>query len=342
MTAPDIRPRVVVTQRIHSEIADLLSTHARVIVNESSAPWPRERLLELARDADALMVFMPDSLDDAFLAACPRLKIVAAALKGFDNFDVEACTRRGIWFSIVPDLLTDATAELALALLLGLARNVAAGDRLIRSGEFRGWRPILYGTGLHGATVGIIGFGPVGQALARVLKGFSCRVLYCDPNPSGAGDATQVSIDELLAQSQFVVPLLPLTPETFHLFNAATLEKMKRGSFLINVARGSVVDEEAVADALESGQLAGYAADTFEMEDWARTDRPRAISPRLLRLTDRTLFTPHLGSAVDLVRLKIERAAASSILQVLRGERPAGAVNKLTSVPAPERRSTRY
>lgn len=342
MTAPNARPLVIVTQRIHSEVADLLSAHARVAVNESSEPWPRERLLELTRDADALMVFMPDSLDDAFLAACPRLKIVAAALKGFDNFDVEACTRRGIWFSIVPDLLTDATAELALALLLGLARNVTAGDRLIRSGEFRGWRPILYGTGLHGATVGIVGFGRVGQALARVLKGFSCRVMYCDSNPSGASEATQTSIDDLLAQSQFVVPLLPLTPETICLFNAATLAKMKRGSFLINVARGSVVDEEAVADALESGQLAGYAADTFEMEDWARADRPRAISPRLLRLTDRTLFTPHLGSAVDSVRLEIERAAALSILQVLRGERPPGAVNEVTSIPGQERRSTPY
>lgn len=327
MTAPDARPRVVVTQRVHPEIVDLLSAHTSVVVNESSEPWPRERLLDLTRDADALMVFMPDSIDDAFLAACPRLKIVAAALKGFDNFDVDACTRRGIWFSIVPDLLTEATAELALALMLGLVRNVAAGDRLIRSGEFRGWRPILYGTGLHGATVGIVGFGRVGQALARILKGFSCRVLYCDPHPSGGDIATKTSIDNLLAQSRFVVPLLPLTPETFHLFNAATLAKMQRGSFLINVARGSIVNEEAVADALESGQLAGYAADTFEMEDWARPDRPRAIPPRLLRLTDRTLFTPHLGSAVDSVRLEIERAAASSMLQVLRGERPAGAVN---------------
>jgi phosphonate dehydrogenase len=321
--------RVVVTQRIHPEIADLLSQHADAVLNESPEPWPRERLLELARDADALMVFMPDSLDDAFLAACPRLRIVAAALKGFDNFDVQACTRRGIWFSIVPDLLTEATAELALALMLGLARNVTAGDRLIRSSEFRGWRPVLYGTGLHGATVGIVGFGRVGQALARLLKSFACRMLCCDPNPAGADVAIRTSLDDLLAQSQFVVPLLPLTPETSHLFDAGTLAKTMRGAYLINVARGSIVDEEAVADALESGQLAGYAADTFEMEDWARADRPHAISPRLLRLRERTLFTPHLGSAVDSVRFEIERAAALNILQVLRGERPSGAVNSV-------------
>ena len=160
------RPRVVITQRAFPETIDLLSPHAEVFVDTP------------ARDADALMVFMPDSLDEEFLRACPNLKIVAAALKGCDNFDVEACTRLGIWFTIVPDLLTEPTAELALALMLGLARNVMAGDRLIRSGKFQGWRPILYGTGLAGSTVGIIGYGAVGRALARMLQGFSCRVQY--------------------------------------------------------------------------------------------------------------------------------------------------------------------
>jgi phosphonate dehydrogenase len=327
----DARPKVVVTHRIHAEAKDLLSTFSDVVMNDSLEPWPRCRLLELSRDADALMVFMPDSLDDAFLAQCSRLKIVSAALKGYDNFDIDVCTRRGIWFSIVPDLLTQPTAELALALILGLARNLAAGDRLIRGGEFRGWRPVLYGASLYGATVGIVGFGRVGHALAGLLKGFSCRILYCDPAPDSSDVAASTSLDQLLAKSQFVVPLLPLTPQTFHLFNAPTLAKMKRGSFLINVARGSVVDEEAIADALDSGQLAGYAADTFEMEDWARPDRPQGVSPRLLCVPDRTLFTPHLGSAVDSVRLEIELAAASDILRVLGGKHPEGAVNNPTS-----------
>jgi len=301
---------VVITQQVFPETIDLLSSWAEVIVGPAT------------RDADALMVFMPDSLDEEFLRACTKLKIVAAALKGCDNFDVVACTRLGIWFTIVPDLLTEPTAELALALMLGVSRNVLAGDRLIRSGEFQGWRPILYGTGLAGSTAGIVGFGAVGRALARMLEGFSCRVLYFDPFV-----AESTPLDTVLETSDFVLPLLPLTAETFHLLDRDALGRMKRGSYLINVSRGSVVDEEAVADALESGHLAGYAADTFEMEDWARRERPREINPRLLHMTDRTLFTPHLGSAVAIARREIERAAANNILQALGGERPSGAIN---------------
>jgi phosphonate dehydrogenase len=302
--------KIVITQRVFPETVDLLSPYAEVIIGR------------LSRDADALMVFMPDSLDEEFLRSCPNLKIVAGALKGCDNFDVDACTRLGIWFTIVPDLLTGPTAELALALMLGLARNVPAGDRLIRSGNFQGWRPILYGTGLAGSTVGIIGYGAVGRALARMLQGFSCRIQFHDLSADGS-----VPLDFLLESSDFVLPLVPLAPDTFHLLDRAALARTKRGSYLINVSRGSVVDEDAVADAIESGHLAGYAADTFEMEDWARRDRPRDINPRLLRLADRTLFTPHLGSAVVSARLEIELAAANSILQALRGERPSGAIN---------------
>jgi phosphonate dehydrogenase len=302
--------KVVITQRVFPEVIEMLSPHAEVTVEPP------------ARDADALMVFMPDSLDEAFLRECPNLKIVAGALKGCDNFDVDACTRLGIWFTIVPDLLTEPTAELALALLLGLARNVLPGDRLIRSGEFQGWRPILYGTGLAGSTVGIIGFGAVGRALARMLHGFSCRVHYYDPFVDGS-----TPLDVLLASSDFVLPLLPLTSATYHLLGRDALINMKRGAYLINVSRGSVVDEEAVADALESRHLAGYAADTFEMEDWALPNRPREINPSLLRMNDRTLFTPHLGSAVASARFEIEQAAANNILQALRGERPSGAIN---------------
>ena len=170
--------------------------------------------------------------------------------------------------------------------------------------------------------MGLIGFGAVGRALARMLQGFSCRVQYFDP--AGAGSAP---LDAVLGTSDFVLPLLPLTPQTFHLLGRDAFRRMKLGSYLINVSRGSIVDEEAVAGAIESGHLAGYAADTFEMEDWARGDRPREISPRLLQLTDRTLFTPHLGSAVVDARREIERAAANNILQALRGERPSGAIN---------------
>jgi phosphonate dehydrogenase len=278
------------------------------------------------------MVFMPDSIDDNFLARCPRLKIIAAALKGYDNFDVAACTRRGIWFSIVPDLLSLPTAELALGLMLDITRNIAAGDRLVRSGSFPGWRPVLYGTGLDGRVVGIVGMGKLGRALAKLLAGFDSDVLYADPSPLTAEEERQlrvrrVEMNALLAQSDIVVTLLPLTGSTLHFIDASAMAQMKRGSYLVNVGRGSVVEENAVADALDSGHLAGYAADVFEMEDWARQDRPRIVNPRLLRHADRTLFTPHLGSAVDDVRLEIELAAARNVLHALNGERPPDAVN---------------
>jgi phosphonate dehydrogenase len=304
-------PRVVITQRVHPEIVEVLSAHAEVIVNQSAEPWPPGVLLDHARSATALMVFMPDSIDAAFLGQCPHLKIVAAALKGCDNFDVEACEQRGVRFTIVPDLLSEPTAELALALLLGLTRNVLAGDAVIRSGRYQGWRPTLYGTGLAGATVGLIGYGAVGRAFERLISGFRCDLIWHDRREGGA------ALGEVAAGSDFLLPLLPLNSGTLHLIDRDFLARMKSGAFLINVGRGSVVDEEAVADALEAGHLSGYAADVFEMEDWHRADRPRAISSRLLQFRDRTLFTPHLGSATKAARLAIERAAAGNIVDAL-------------------------
>ena len=324
-----IRPRIVVTQRIHPEIADLLAAEGELIANPDPEPWPDAQLRAHSAAADALMVFMPDRIDDAFLAGCPHLKIIAGALKGYDNFDVEACTRLGVWFTIVPDLLSEPTAEMALSLMLALARNVVPGDRHVRSGEFRGWRPTLYGRSLFRATVGIIGYGAVGKALARLLAPFDARILTYDV------DDGHPALDGLLAESDFVLPLLPLTPATFHLLNAGRIRAMRPGGFLVNVGRGSVVDEGAVAAALASHLLGGYAADTFEMEDWARPDRPDRIPAQLLA-SDRTVFTPHLGSAVGAARLAIERLAATSICQALRGETPERAVNRIdgaTGVP---------
>jgi len=312
---------VVITQRVHEEIVQLLSGYADVIVNEESHPWPAAELMTYAWYADALMVFMPDSLDAAFLDRCPNLKIVAGALKGYDNFDIKACEQRQVWFTIVPDLLTQPTAELALTLLLGLSRNVRQGDEHVRSKEFAGWRPILYGKSLIGSTVGLIGYGAVGKAFERLVSGFQCRVIWHDLKLVGA------RLEEVAMQSDFLLTLVPLTSETFHLINRDFLAQIKEGAYLINVGRGSVVDEESIADALESGHLAGYAADVFEMEDWLRADRPKSVSARLLRLADRTLFTPHLGSATRAARLEIERAAARNIIDVLQGNRPRHAVN---------------
>lgn len=334
-----MKPKVVITHWVHPEIVDMLQAVAEVVPNTTRDTLPPAEVLRRAQDADALMAFMPDSIDAAFLDACPKLRIVGAALKGYDNFDVDACTRRSIWFSIVPDLLTIPTAELTIGLLLGLTRHILPGDRRIRSGAFQGWRPELYGCGLTGRTLGIIGMGAVGRAIAKRLAGFDMQLVYCDKRPldaelERAWGVRRVALEGLLATSDFVVPMLPMAPDTLHLIHAGTLAQMKRGSYLINACRGSVVDEMAVADALASGHLAGYAADVFEMEEWRRVDRPAGIPQALLDNTERTLFTPHLGSAVKEVRLEIERDAARNILQALAGQRPSGAINDPVAVIA--------
>lgn len=328
-------PRVLVTHWVHPEVLDHLGRHCEVVGNATRDTWSRERVQEAARECDAIIAFMPDAVDDAFLAQCPRLKIVAAALKGSDNFDIEACTRRGVWFSRVPDLLTVPTAELALALMLGVARKLLAGDDHIRSGSFNGWRPALYGTGLHGSTLGLIGLGAVGRAVAERAAAFGMQILYLDPASPPAGwpmpAAMQpAGMDALLARADFVLPLVHLTPDTRHMINAAAIARMKPGAILVNVGRGSVVDEAAVAASLESGHLAGYAADVFEMEDWALESRPRAIHPALLADRARTFFTPHIGSAVDAVRREIAMEAAENVLDVFAGHRPRGAMNQVT------------
>lgn len=327
-----MKPKVVLTHWVHPETIEYLEAHADVIPNTTRETLPREEILARAKDADAIMVFMPDSIDEAFLEACPHLKIVGAALKGYDNFDVAACSRRGVWFSIVPDLLTIPTAELTIGLMLAVARNMGPGDRAIRSGGFAGWRPTLYGMGLAERTVGIIGMGAVGRALTRRLAAFDMRILYCDPVTLPAAQeqawaARRVDLPELLSGSDFVVPMLPMTDQTLHLIDAEAIARMRAGSYLINACRGSVVDEQAVAEALTSGHLAGYAADVFELEEWARADRPTGIAQSLLDNTEHTFFTPHLGSAVASVRLEIELQAAANIIQALQGLRPAGAIN---------------
>ena len=326
-------PRVLITHWVHPEVIALLEPRCHAIANPTRETWPRERVLELARDCEAAMMFMPDRVDEAFLAHCPRLRIVAAALKGTDNFDAEACTRRGVWLTRVPDLLTVPTAELAVGLLIALARRMLEGDDHVRSGAFAGWRPRLYGTGLAGRTLGLVGLGEVGRAVVNRLAGFDMRFLYCDPSAAprdfeSAYGLRRVPLEELLARSDVVMPLVHLAQDTLHLIGERALAAMKPGACLVNVGRGSVVDEAAVAAALASGRLGSYAADVFEMEDWAIEARPRSIHPALLADRGRTVFTPHLGSAVDGVRRAIALEAAHNVLDALSGLRPRGAINE--------------
>ncbi|WP_249732400.1 NAD(P)-dependent oxidoreductase [Roseococcus sp. SDR] len=262
------------------------------------------------------MAFMTDRVDDAFLDAAPRLRVLACALKGYDNIDVSACHARGVAVSIVPDLLTSPTAELAVALTLGLARHLRAGDAVVRAG-FEGWRPELYGLGLDGAAVTILGLGALGAAIAARLAPFGCSLRGVDMARDVPG-VVRMGLEDALRGADVVIAALPLTPATRGLIGAQALSLLPPHALLVNIGRGSVIREADVLTALEAGRLGGYAADVFEMEDWALEDRPRVIPPGLLA-HPATLFTPHLGSATLAARRAIEACAAANILDVLQG-----------------------
>ena len=326
-----MQPKIVVPNWIETETIARLQTVGDVVANTEREPVSPDDLRASCGDAAAVMAFMTECIDDDFLAACPDLKIVAGALKGFDNLDVAACTRRGVLVTYVPDLLTEPTAELALGLMIALARNMRAGDSYVRSGAFAGWRPRFYGGSIQGATVGVIGAGAVGRETMRLLSGFRGSRLYfdeerLDPTTEKALAAQYAPLDTVVSTSDFVVLALPLTPRTLHIVNADFLKRMKPGAYLVNPARGSLVDEAAVAAALKAGDLAGYAADTFEMEDWHRPDRPRQIHPDILA-SDRTVLSPHIGSAVTDVRRQIAASAADCIITTLKGGCPRNALN---------------
>jgi phosphonate dehydrogenase len=331
------RPHLLVTNPLHAAVRDRLDAFATVTTNPGPEPWPREELARLAAGADGLLAFMTDHVDAAFLDACPRLRVIACALKGVDNFDLAACEARGVAVALVPDLLTAPTAELTIGLMIALGRHLRAGDTLVRGGH-AGWRPVLYGLGLEGMAVGILGMGAIGQAIARRLTGFGCCLAYADERPlppetEAALGLARRPMAAVIAESDWLVVALPLTPGTRHLIDAAALAGMRPGAMLVNPARGSVVDEAAVAAALRSGRLGGYAADVFEMEDWARADRPRDIDAGLLE-HPRTVFTPHLGSAVEQVRLAIELHAAEDLAAFFAGRPMPGQV-----VPPPADRA---
>ena len=313
--------KILITHRVHDEVADRLRAVGELDMNMDIEPWPYAEICARAADASAMMGFMTDRVDMPFLDGAPRLKIIACALKGYDSYDVAACEEAGVWLSIVPDLLTEPTAELAIGLCIGLGRHMRQGDHLIRSRPYKGWRPQLYGTGLNNATVAVVGLGAVGRAILARLQGFGCaRLLGVDPGITLPG-IDSVTADIAQAQADILFLAAPLTPSSIHMLNARTLPRSKPGQLIINVGRGSVVDEQAIAAALQAGHLGGYAADVFNCEDWALDNRPRDIPDALLRASN-TLFTPHLGSAVHSVRLAIEHRAADNIIDVLQGRPP--------------------
>lgn len=323
--------KVVVTHWIHSEVKDFLLRFSHVTAPEIVGEvLSRETIFREAQDADALITCMADLVDSNLINACPKLKIVAATLKGYDNYDIDACTKRGIWLTTVPDIIIPPTAELAITLALSLMRNVRQGDEVVREGRFVGWRPQLYGTSLLRATVGLIGMGALGQAIANLLSPWQLSAkLYVDHQEQKAMSSWErVDLTYLLRNVQLIIVSLPLSSSTHHLLDSKALSLLRTNTYLVNIGRGSVADESAVLEALNSGQLAGYAADVFEFEDWNLPDRPASISEELRR-HPHTIFTPHLGSNPDIVRQAMSRSAAEQVCMVLEGSRPDLAVNDL-------------
>lgn len=324
------RPRILVTWPVHADVAERLRALGELDLHPGPEPLAPAELADRLAGADALLGFMTDRVDAALLRRAPRLRVVAGALKGSDGYDAAACAEAGVWLTTVPDLLTEPTAELAVGLAIGLGRHLREGDARVRGGRFHGWRPELYGRGLHGRTVAILGMGRVGRAIAERLRGFGCRLLGVDAAAiAGAWHQAVIpsTLDDALAQADWVFLALPLTADTLHLIDGARLARGRPGALWVNVGRGSVVDEAAMAAALASGQVGGYAADVFAFEDLVREDRPADIAPAL-RTHPATLFTPHLGSAVTEVRRAIEHRAVDNIAAVLAGAEPPDAVNR--------------
>ncbi len=299
-------------------------------------------------DADALVCLLLDRIDAALLARAPRLQVVANCAVGYDNVDLAAATAAGVCVTNTPDVLTEATAELAFALLLACARRLGEGERLVRSGAWTGWAlDQLLGIGLAGKTLGIIGYGRIGRALARRALGFGMNVVYADPlakvddgeprdpderddqgsaEPAGAGprDATRgpLSIDEVFASADAISLHCPLTPETHHLVNAQRLAQMKPTAVLVNTARGGCVDEPALIQALRDGRIFGAALDVYPREP--------EITPGLLDCP-RLVLAPHIGSATTEARTAMAQLCADAVIAVLRGHRPPNLVNHVTS-----------
>ncbi|WP_457627803.1 2-hydroxyacid dehydrogenase [Oceanithermus sp.] len=313
--------RVFVTRSLPGTALDeLRQTGYRVDVWPEFLAPPREVLLERVRGAAGLITMLEDRVDAELMdAAGPGLKVIAQYAVGLDNIDLEAAKKRGIVVTHTPGVLTDATADLAFALLAAAARRVVEGHDYVRRGEWKTWHPeLLLGPELHGATVGVVGFGRIGQAFAHRARGFEMKVLYTSRRPKPEAEAAlaaeRVELDELLARADFVSLHTPLTPETHRLMNAERLARMKEGAVLVNTARGKVVDTEALLDALEHGPLFAAGLDVTDPEPLP-AGHPLSRHPRVV-------VTPHIGSAGHATRLHMAEMVARDVLAVLQGRPP--------------------
>lgn len=314
-------PTVYLSRRVPDRVRRELEHDFELILHDSETPPTRAELLARAAGMDGLVTMLTDRVDDELLdAAGSQLRAVANYAVGFDNVDVEACTGHGVVASNTPDVLTGATAELTMTLILALVRRVAEGDRFVRAGTPWIWAPtMMLGTGLSGKTLGIVGLGRIGLEVARLGTAFGMRAVYTDE--AGPRDVPYAftSFERVLVEADVISLHTPLTPATRHLVGAAELETMKATAYLVNSSRGPVIDEEALAEALATGQIAGAALDVFEREP--------AVTARLLEL-DNVVLVPHLGSATGEVRDAMGMLCVEALRSILlAGVAPPNALN---------------
>jgi glyoxylate reductase len=318
-------PKIVVTRRIPEPAVEILREAGDVWVSPDDRPLETQELHAAVEGADIAVTLLHDKVDDAFLdAAGDRLKAVCNVAVGFDNIDVPAATKRGVLVTNTPAVLTEATADLAMTLILAVTRRIGEGERLIRAREPWSWHMfMLLGMGLQGKTLGVVGMGAIGQALARRAKAFGMEIVYSDARQAPAEveqelGARRVELDDLLRAADVVSIHAPLMDETRHLINADTLGLMKKSAYLVNSARGPIVDEAALVDALKAGEIAGAGLDVYENEP--------ETHPGLLDL-DNVVLLPHLGSATIETRTAMGVLAAENAVAVLKGEPPKTPVN---------------
>jgi len=318
------KPRVLVTREVFDETLVYLRQHCEVIDNQGDLPYAPEALGKALADCDGLMCCLTDRVDATLLAAAPNLKVAANIAVGYNNIDVPACSTRGVMVTNTPGVLDDSTADLAWALMLGTARRITEVERRVRSGEWTGWRLKQWlGIDVHHATLGIVGMGRIGQAIARRASGFEMKVIYHNRKPIAPElerkcNAAYVSFDELLTQSDFIVLQVPYSPPTHHLIGAAQLARMKPTAILINSTRGGVVDDAALVTALKNGIIRGAGLDVYENE-------PK-LHPEFLKL-DNVVLAPHIGSSTEATRQAMAMLAAQNLVAALCGKEPPNLIN---------------
>lgn len=330
------KPVVFITRPIPATAMAAIAKHATVRLQPKDKIISRQELLAGAKQCDILVPIITDKIDDALLAQAPNLKLIANYGAGYNNIDVTAATRRGIPVTNTPDVLTETTAELAVALMLAISRRVVETDRIMRGGKYPGWGPLMYlGHGISGNTLGIIGMGRIGTRVAEIAHhGFGMRVLYYTKRKEREVElsmgAKKVSLHTLLRQSDVISLHVPLVPETKHLISTNELAMMKRTAYLINTSRGPVIDEVALTKALQKGVIAGAGLDVYENEP--------AMTPGLAKL-DNTVLLPHVGSATIETRTAMGMVVANNVIAFIKGRPLLTCVNPPRTVQSAWTRS---